>query len=559
MPYKDLNKRREVRRSADRKRRKRLRTSTAELSAGHEGELFPAPVAAAEIPPDYPADPAAALESWAADRLVVPPGHPQAGRPMELPAYAVAFLRDGLAAGIREAALLIARKNAKSALAAVLLLGHLAADGPLRRRGWRCGVASLSKEKSAELWLQAEGIAEASGLSGIRFGKAPRCMVSAWGRVDFLSADKAAGHASGFDLALVDELGLFDERGRALVSGMLSSTSARDGRMIAISVRGDSPMTAELVERRGDPAVAVHLYAAADGAALDDEAAWHEANPGLAVGIKSLGYMRDMARKAAALPSERANFATFDLNRPTSPTQHLLAAPEQLAACERDAGELPPRTASCWLGLDLGSTLSMSAAAAVFDEVNGVSRVELLCMWGDQPELADRAKLDGVGPLYQLAADAGELLLAEGAAVDPADFLAAVVAWLDGARVQCVAFDTYKAGNVRAELNKNALAWPVYQTARTATGAAHRSADIDRFRLALQQRTVAFPRPNLLLTNAVARSHVHVHPNGQGELRKARDTARIDPLAAALLAVGARDSRPRARSWEGEGEIWGQG
>ena len=535
MPYRDPEKRRAAARTGMKAHRDRKRE------------------AAAPPPPKAPRpvkDPAAALARWARRRLVVPAGHPLAGQPMALPAFAVAFLSEALRPGIREAALLVGRKNAKSAAVAVLLLGYLAEDGPLRRMGWRAGVASLNREKSGELWLQAREIAEASGLDGVDFWKVPRRMESRFGSVDFLSADKNAGQASGFDLALIDEIGLFDERGRPLVSGMLQSTAARDGRMIAISVRGDSPMVEELIERRGpgsqpaparvgDPAVLVHLYEAPKGADLEDRTAWKAANPTLGR-IKSLSYMVDASRKAKALPGERASFETYDLNRPTRPGQHLVCDPDKLAACELDRDRMPPRLGACWLGLDLGTTLSMNAATATWQ--NG--RTEYLCQWGDEPPLDDRAKLDGVGPLYELAFDAGELLLSEGAEVDPRDFLGNVVRWLDGVRVLCCAFDTFKSGNVRAELSKEGLAWPLYQTMRHEGGKAHRSADINRFRLALQQQRVLFPRPNLLMTNAVARSHVHTDLYGLGELRKARSTARIDVLASTLLAVGARDSRP---------------
>ena len=78
---------------------------------------------------DLPADPVGALAEWAAKTLIVPPGHPMAGRPMALPDFAEAFLREGW--GAHESALCIARKNAKSAIAAVLALGHL------------CGPAAL--------------------------------------------------------------------------------------------------------------------------------------------------------------------------------------------------------------------------------------------------------------------------------------------------------------------------------------------------------------------------------------------------------------------------------
>ena len=56
-----------------------------------------------------------------------------------------------------ETLLCIARKNGKSALVALYVLGHLV--GPLRRPGWRCGVLSVSRAKSAELLDQVEQIA----------------------------------------------------------------------------------------------------------------------------------------------------------------------------------------------------------------------------------------------------------------------------------------------------------------------------------------------------------------------------------------------------------------
>ena len=73
----------------------------------------------------------------AKQRLTVPPGHPRAGEPMALPAYATKFFRDALKPGVREARLFVARKNGKSAVLAVLIPAHLADDGPLWRRCWR--------------------------------------------------------------------------------------------------------------------------------------------------------------------------------------------------------------------------------------------------------------------------------------------------------------------------------------------------------------------------------------------------------------------------------------
>ena len=96
--------------------------------------------------PSYPATPAAALADWTRTRLVVPAGHPNAGKPLELAPFAVDFLEDALEPGIRESLLTCGRKNGKSAILAALILAHYADDGPLRRPGFRIAVASISRE-----------------------------------------------------------------------------------------------------------------------------------------------------------------------------------------------------------------------------------------------------------------------------------------------------------------------------------------------------------------------------------------------------------------------------
>ena len=218
MPYANIEKRRAVQRKSHAKRRAARRASVVQVRQASA-------VA-------WPSDPAGAVVKWARKRLIVPPGHPDEGSPLVIPEYGAAFLADVYDPEILEALLCLARKNAKSAIVAVLLLAHLADDGPLRRRGWRAGVVSITKLKAGELKLQAQQIAEASGLRGLHFRRspAPGRIESAWGACDILSSESDAGAASGFDLAIVDELGLLGERDRALVNGMRSSVSARRGR-----------------------------------------------------------------------------------------------------------------------------------------------------------------------------------------------------------------------------------------------------------------------------------------------------------------------------------------
>ena len=123
--------------------RQRAYRARMRASAAHRLDAPTPPVVAVA---DH-GDPVGALADWSRESLIVPPGHPRAGKPMELPDYAVDWLRATWNA--HESALTTARKNAKSAIAAVLALGYLV--GPLRRPGWRGAIASISKEKAGEL------------------------------------------------------------------------------------------------------------------------------------------------------------------------------------------------------------------------------------------------------------------------------------------------------------------------------------------------------------------------------------------------------------------------
>ena len=490
------------------------------------------PADAPERDPSAPADPAGAVAAWAAKRLKVPPGHPNAGRPMALPAFATKFFRGALKPGVREAGLFCARKNAKSAILAVLVLAHVADDGPLRRRGWRCGAASLSRDKATELWTQVRDIAESSGLSGVRCGKVPRHVSSRWGRCEFLSAEKTAGHASGFDLAIADELGLFPESGRDLVAGLLSSTSARDGRLLAISVIGDSPLSQEMIGRGGDPATVVHVYQAPKDCDLDDAKAWELANPGLG-SIKSRAYMRDMARRAAANPAEARAFRVFDLNQPGSAEREMIVPLERWLACA--AHPRPERSGPCFLGFDLGGSSSMTAAAAFWPECG---RLEVYGAFGDMPGLRARGEADGVGSRYERMAARGELQTWPGRVTPVSEFLAWVAERLEGQRLDLALADRYRKAEALDALAGAGVTWPLEWRAQGA--GAHGSADVRAFQRAVLSGGLRAGE-SLMLESAIADSTLRYDENGNPALDKRRQRARIDPLSAAVLTIGAGD------------------
>ena len=417
-----------------------------------------------------------------------------------------------------------------------LALGHLV--GPLRSAGWRGAVASVSKEKAAELRNQVALIAEASGLDvRVRRAPYPGKIESATGSLEVLSADRTAGHASGFDLVVCDETGLMPERSRELLAGLRSSVSAKGGRVIHISVRGDSPLFGEILD---NPATIKRVYAAPEGCAIDDPAAWHAANPGIAAGIKQLGYMAQEVNRVRGAPSDEPSFRAFDLNQNLDPTREMILSPDDLRRCFTD--DPPPREGRCFLGFDFGEATSSTAACAVWP---ATGRMETWQSFGDTPSLVERQRRDSA-PYVAMEAR-GELRTYPGRIVRLEMFLADLQADLAGCRVAAAAADSYKDSEVRDFLDRAAVRWPI-EFRRVGAG-KDGGRDVRAFQRLVMQGRFAMAE-NLSLATAIAKSTLKRDANGNPGLDKASARGRIDVLSAAVIAAGLAESafdRPAKR------------
>ena len=526
MPYKDKARHNEKQREYRRKRR--------------EGQKA-APPAGPE-PGQQLGD---VVADWAEARLKVPTG-PLRGQPFRNAPWQRAFLVQALGPGIREAGLSVARKNGKSGLIAALLLAYLV--GPLNRPMWRAVVVSLTGILASELRDAIQQTAEVSGLDGsltVKRSPPPGSIEGLAGsRVTVLASDKAAGHSLGADLAIVDEAGLIGEARRDLWAAVMSSISGRDGRLLAISIKGDGPMFKELGERADDPTVVWHEYQAAPDAALDDEAAWAAANPGLADGIKSIGYMRDAARKAISVSADAASFRAYDLNLPRSPSTETICSAAEWTACERE--ELPERAGPCCVGFDIGGSVSLTALAAFWPDTG---RLEAWAACGDTPDLLERSRADGQGDLYCQMAARGELQVYPGRVTPAGDFLLNCLDALRDAKIVSAGADRYRRAEVTEVLEKAGIRWPVVWRGQGAAATADGSHDVRSFqRLVLGNRLAV--RESLVMRSAIAESVVRYDAAGNPALDKRRAQSRIDALSACVIAAGLGEieaARPKRR------------
>ena len=502
--------------------RKRKKIARRRLTAKPEPD-FSGPV-------DWPL-----TRDWIEATLKVPNG-PLAGRPFRIETWQDEWVQAALAEGVREAGMSISRKNGKSGLIAAVLLSALL--GPMNRRDWRGVVASMTGFLAAELRDAMLSTVKASGLEDrIVLYKAPppgRIMGRNGSRLDFLAADKATGHAIGADLALIDEAGLMQENQRALWNALFSSVSGRDGRLWAISIQGTGPMFAEMEERHGSPRLHWQKWSAPLDCEVDDEKAWHAANPALTGGIKSIGYMRDAAERARGASGNEMHFRQYDLNQPVDAEKQVIVQVRDYRQCIAD--DPPDLAGDIVVGIDLGGSVSMTCAAAYSIDTK---RLKVWGAFGDDPPLSTRAKTDRMGSLYDRMVREGTLRLYPGRITPVIPFLRDVFAEIaDKGRITAIGADRHRRAEAEqafhdAGLPRVAVKWRGQGASATADG----SHDVRAFQRMVFDKRMTTPACTML-ESAIASSVLRFDGAGNPAIDKAANNARIDALSASVIAAG---------------------
>ena len=496
------------------------------------------------------ANPAKAIARYAKRFLVVPPGHRNTGKPMVLPAFFRAFLDDAMQMDATEAGLFCARKQSKSGCIAATLIAHLdTISGPFPDlRGWRAGVLSISRAKAYELLAQIEAIAVASGIdyhkalrpNGIRAYRtpAPGRIVSPAGTVEIESADRGAGHSSGFDVAIIDEVGLLLERHRALVAGMRSSTTAKSGKFMALSIWGHGPFVPEMVARRADPGVVVHLHQSDPDLPIDDQANIRLANPGITDGIVDLKHLLSEAKRVTRTGNDLPFFRAHHLNLPGSPTAEMVATVDDWRGCEHDDLDAvaPRNDGRVVVGLDLGANRSFTAAVAIWiDELP--ARVECWCACPSVPSLDERGQRDAVGGLYERAHARGDLLVLTGRVTPISEFLRRVCMSLAGQKVVALGTDRFRRQDGTAALDSAGAKWPRVWRGAGRGERADGSADTRAFRDVIANTEIAI-KPNQMFRLAIEQATVTTDGLGNPRIEKLSEHNRIDLVQAGAIAAG---------------------
>lgn len=482
------------------------------------------------------------------ETLEVPQG-PNAGKRIKLAPFQKAFVKGALAEGINTGVLSIGRGNGKSAVSAGIALGELLGvwdDQPARETI----LAARTRDQARIAWDFAAQFA--LGLpedvqERLTFRRSPRLEIEyedARGS-HFLRAIAADGRnalGSAPTLVLMDERGHWaTDQGDDLEHALLSGLGKRGGRALIIST--SAPDDAHPFSKWIDeplPGTFVQEHRPAPGLPADDLPSILEANPGARHGIgSSQEWLVAQAKRAIQRGgSALQTYRLYNRNeRVSGETRDMLLSVDEWLSCE--AGELPPRSGSVVVGIDLGGSVSMSAAALYWPETG---RLEAVGTFPGKPTLADRGASDGVSGRYVEMQDRGELTTLGELTVPVAAWLAEVMRRIDGEAVSALVADRYKQAELGEAMQRAGITAPVVWRGQ---GFRDGGEDCERFRRAAFDGLVR-SAPSLLLRSAFADAVCLRDPANNIKLAKARSMGRIDAAAATVLAV-AEGARQRAR------------
>ncbi len=493
-------------------------------------------------------------------RLTIPEGR-KAGRRLKLASFQKDFVRGAFAKDTAVALLSIGRGNSKTATAAGIALGHLVGEiAHQPKREIIFAARNRDQAKSAFGFLVGfiEGLPEEDQEQfTIRRGSRLEVETDAngGGLARVIPADGRSILGGAPTLAILDERAAWErEKGDNLENAILSGLGKRDGKALIISTSApDDTNTFSRWMDEPPPGSFVQEHRPPEGLPPDDLESLLIANPGAREGIgSSPEWLVAQAKRAIARGgSALSSFRNLNRNeRVASDDRSVLITIDEWLSAEVSPDAMPDRDGPVILGVDLGGSRSMSAAA-LYWPLTG--RLECVGAFPATPGLADRGAADGVSGRYTEMSDRGELVTMGDTTVPVDRFLADVVAMLDGQAPAAIVGDRFRHAEFvealrGAGLDRVPCVW-------RGMGWKDGSEDVERFRRALFEGRIRSV-PSLLLRSAFADAITLVDPAGNHKLARGRSTGRIDAAAATVIAVaqGVRmlmqpDAKARVAAW----------
>ncbi|OAM77709.1 terminase large subunit [Devosia elaeis] len=451
-------------------------------------------------------------------------------------------------AGTSRAYLSIARKNAKTATIACLLLAHIV--GPEAYSNSRIVSGARSRKQAAEVFnYAAKMVMMSPELSKLaRIVPSAKMIVGLAKNVEYqaLSAEAKSAHGGSPVLAILDEVGQIKGPTDDFVEAIETSQGAYEGKAMLFAISTQAATDNDLFSRwiddaetSKDPRIVCHVYAAPAECELHDRSAWEAANPALGV-FRSVKDVEDFSALAARMPSKEASFRWLFLNQRIDASAPFVA-PAVWRACEtpieRDWTGLP-----VFGGLDLSEVSDLTALVLMAPK-DGIWHVKPT-FWLPGDSLRDRAKLDRVPyDVWAKPNEDGETFLetTPGPTIEYEYVAARLKAMSETMDIRKIGFDRYNWRHLKPWLlqagfseeqveGDDAIFQPFGQ------GFASMSPALRDLESLLLNRKIAHGG-HPVLTMCMMNATVKPDPSGNRKLDKAKSRGRIDGAVALAMAA----------------------
>lgn len=433
--------------------------------------------------------------------------------------------------GTHTGILSIARKNGKTALIAALLLAHLV--GPESVTNSQIVSGAMSRDQAAvvfdlavkmidmnpDLAARSRTFPSAKKLAGLSRNVAYKA----------LAAEGKTAHGLSPILAILDELGQVVGPTDKFIAAVETAQGAYDNPLkliISTQAATDNDMLSQLIDAPDDPQIVKHIYRAPEDCALDDESAWHAANPALGV-FRSLDDVRKQATKAMAIPSFEPEFRNLILNQRVEAVSPFVPR----SVWEANGAPAPEfGKGRVWGGLDLSEVNDLTALVLVGEEGGVVPT-----FWLPEFGLREKARKDKVP--YDVWKGQGFLETTPGKAIEyryVARFLRKI---FDENEIEAIGFDRYHMKYLKEWLDFEGFsAQEIDKFHDFGQGTASMTPALRALEVKLlneQLKHGNHPVLNMCAANAKV-----VGDSGARKFDKKRTRGRIDGMVALAMAVG---------------------
>ena len=449
--------------------------------------------------------------------------------------------------GTRRGYLSIARKNAKTATIACILLAHIV--GPEAVLNSRIVSGAMSKEQAAEVYNYASKMVQMSPEMSrlVRIVPSSKKLIGLARNVEYqaVSAEGKTAHGKSPILAILDEVGQVRGPQSDFVDAITTAQGAyKNAMLFAISTQAPNDndlysIWLDDAKTSNDKRIVCHVYEAPKDCELTDKQAWYAANPALGK-FRSLADVEEQADRASRMPSFEPTFRNLVLNQRVE-----MAAPFISRSIWLLNSQSPDDSVfyeePVFVGIDLSAKTDLTAM--VMMAYRDKWHVKAI-FWTPEKGLRERAKRDRAP--YDVWHDQGHIRAIPGAAIDYESVAKDIADALDGCTVQAVAFDRWRFDLIKKEFDTIGVELPLVPFGQ---GFKDMSPAIETLETMLLNEEIAHGA-NPVLTMCMANARIEKDAAGNRKMNKAKATGRIDGAVALAMAAGVTNSQQEAGDFD---------